>query len=151
MKPVSAHVEVFACGSYPLAPAQASSRCYPRVCYFGIADIGCSLRVLLRCLANSQKKLVHLQGIANRSYFCLAVLVCGCGWSDFDCVSRFQHQRQRSKRVGGMATVDNSVLNSLSSLNALAGKISPQSNSNSAGDSSSNSSNGGKQHTTNGK
>lgn len=52
-----------------------------------------------------------------------------------------------------MATVDNSVLNSLSSLNALAGKISPQSNSNSAGDSSSNSgsSNGGKQQQTNGK
>lgn len=50
-----------------------------------------------------------------------------------------------------MATVDNSVLNSLSNLNALAGKISPQSNANSAGDNSnSGSSNGGKQH-TNGK
>lgn len=50
-----------------------------------------------------------------------------------------------------MATVDNSVLNSLSNLNALAGKISPQSNANSAGDNSNTgSSNGGKQH-TNGK
>ncbi|XP_045111250.1 CUGBP Elav-like family member 2 isoform X14 [Portunus trituberculatus] len=50
-----------------------------------------------------------------------------------------------------MATVDNSVLNSLSNLNALAGKISPQSNANNAGDNSNTgSSNGGKQH-TNGK
>ncbi|KAK3852942.1 hypothetical protein Pcinc_040489 [Petrolisthes cinctipes] len=47
-----------------------------------------------------------------------------------------------------MATVDNpSVLNSLSSLNALAGKISPQSNSNNGGDSSSSgSTNSTKQH-----
>ena len=50
-----------------------------------------------------------------------------------------------------MAKVDNSVLNSLSNLNALAGKISPQSNANNAGDNSNTgSSNGGKQH-TNGK
>lgn len=49
-----------------------------------------------------------------------------------------------------MATVDNSVLNSLSNLNALAGKISPQSNANSGGDANTGTSNGGKQH-ANGK
>lgn len=56
--------------------------------------------------------------------------------------------------LGIMATVDNAnVLNSLSSLNALAGKISPQSNSNNSGgdNSSSGSSNNGGKQQPNGK
>lgn len=101
-KPVSAHVEVLTRGSRPLAPAQASSRCASSATS-GICRLRWSLLVLFaECLAINQKVLVHLQGLAIRSYFCLAVLVCACGWSDFDCVRRWwEHPQQSKSRSNG--------------------------------------------------